>query len=156
MNLKRHNINVNFTVLFKCMAGPYKNLVVDRVDNITTIGINRPEKRNCVNLETARELQEAFKTFENDSTTTAAVLYGKGGNFSAGLDLKEISEFSNDFNFLETGNYTPKSQDGVGPMVNFFNSNFDSYGLPFFKTLFMHGRFLLIRRDLLEEYLLSL
>ncbi|CAL8109909.1 unnamed protein product [Orchesella dallaii] len=96
--------------------GSYKNLVVDKVKNITTIGINRPEKRNCVNLQTAKELQEAFKEFENDSSTTAAVLYGKGGHFSAGLDLKEISEFPNDFNFLETGNYCPKSSEGVGPM----------------------------------------
>jgi len=99
------------------LHAPYKNILVDKVDsNITTIGINRPEKRNCVNLETARELHDAFKTFENDASTPAAVLYGKGGNFSAGLDLKEISEFPSDFDFPGNPNYNPTNKDGIGPM----------------------------------------
>lgn len=45
------------------------------------------------------------------------MLYGKGGNFSAGLDLKEISEFPTDFDFVDTNNYSPRNQEGVGPMV---------------------------------------
>lgn len=96
----------------------YQNVIVDQVDSITTIGISRPDKRNCVNLATARELQHAFKSFENDSSSTAAVLYGKGGHFSSGLDLKEISEFPSDFDFVETDNYSPRNQEGVGPMVS--------------------------------------
>lgn len=104
----------------------YKNVVVERVDNITTIGLNRPDKRNCVNLATARELQYAFKSFENDSSSTAAVLYGKGGHFSAGLDLKEISEFPADFDFVETDNYSPRNQEGVGPMVGILYTSLNS------------------------------
>ena len=33
---------------------------------IMSIGINRPEKRNCVDFATADELAEAFEDFEQD------------------------------------------------------------------------------------------
>jgi len=89
---------------------------VEVVKTITTIGINRPEKRNCVNLQTARELQQAFKDFEKDNESPIAVLYGKGGTFCAGLDLKEVSEFPKEFDFLSSGNYDPLNKDGAGPM----------------------------------------
>lgn len=48
------------------------------MENIYLIGINRPEKRNAVNQATARALVAAFKNFEADSSSTAAVLYGVG------------------------------------------------------------------------------
>lgn len=85
-------------------------------DNITTICLNRPEKRNCVNLDTARELDEAIKDFENDDASPVAVLHGKD-SFCAGLDLKEVSEFPKDFDFIASKNYDPKNDDGIGPMV---------------------------------------
>ena len=36
---------------------------------IMSIGINRPEKRNCVDFATADELAEAFEDFEHDEVT---------------------------------------------------------------------------------------
>lgn len=42
------------------------------------IGINRPEKRNSIDDETASLLRKAFEDFENDNEAYAAVLYGKG------------------------------------------------------------------------------
>jgi len=42
------------------------------------IGINRPEKRNCVNEATAQQLSNAIKQFETDEEFRVAVLYGKG------------------------------------------------------------------------------
>ncbi|XP_021956995.1 short-chain-enoyl-CoA hydratase-like [Folsomia candida] len=94
-----------------------KNVLVEKVDhNITTIGLNRPEKRNCVNLETARELNEALTEFENENDSPVAVLFGKGASFCAGLDLKEVSQFPKDFDFIASKNYDPKNDDGIGPM----------------------------------------
>jgi len=43
-----------------------------------TIGINRPEKRNAVNPETAQELVRAFHQFEEEKDTFVAVLHGTG------------------------------------------------------------------------------
>ena len=58
---------------------------------ICTVIINRPESRNAVDRETATQLVEAFEDFERESTLLAAVLYGEGGNFCAGADLKAMS-----------------------------------------------------------------
>jgi len=66
-------------------------VVVEKRDNITLIGINRPEKRNCVNIETGRELKKAFDQFEADDEAKVAILHGKGGCFCAGFDLAQLA-----------------------------------------------------------------
>jgi enoyl-CoA hydratase/carnithine racemase len=58
---------------------------------VTLIGINRPDVRNSINSEAAAELSAAIDLFENDLESPIAVLYGVGGNFCAGYDLKELS-----------------------------------------------------------------
>lgn len=44
------------------------------------IGINRPEKRNCVNHATAKQLIAAFEEFNRRDDLLSAVLYGNGMN----------------------------------------------------------------------------
>lgn len=58
--------------------------------HIMIVLINRPEKRNAIDLETANEIQEAFEKFENDDSLYVAIISGKGGNFSAGADLTDL------------------------------------------------------------------
>ncbi|XP_045114002.1 probable enoyl-CoA hydratase [Portunus trituberculatus] len=65
---------------------------VEQLEGVTLIGINRPEKRNCVNTPTAEALLKAFQEFDADESSKVAVLYGVGGNFCAGYDLKEVAE----------------------------------------------------------------
>ncbi|XP_054841476.1 enoyl-CoA hydratase EchA19-like [Eublepharis macularius] len=67
------------------------NVITEIIGTVITIGINRPEARNAVNPETAQLLWQAFKSFEEDSSLTVAVLHGLGGNFCAGYDLKELA-----------------------------------------------------------------
>uniref|UniRef100_UPI00398F8087 enoyl-CoA hydratase EchA19 isoform X2 n=1 Tax=Pristiophorus japonicus TaxID=55135 RepID=UPI00398F8087 len=72
---------------------PGKNyVIIEKNGSIMTIGLNRPEVRNAVNRNTALQLLEAFTTFERDKALTAAVLYGTGGHFCAGYDLKELAQ----------------------------------------------------------------
>ena len=60
--------------------------------SIRLIGIDRPEKRNCVNHSTALQLFSAFQEFENDGEARLAILYGEGGSaFCAGYDLSEVA-----------------------------------------------------------------
>lgn len=59
---------------------------------ITTIWLNRPERRNAVDGPTAVELREAFRAFEADSEQRVAVLAGAGGTFCAGADLTVIDD----------------------------------------------------------------
>lgn len=59
---------------------------------VRIITINRPEKRNAVDGETARALYDAFKAFDSDAEAKVAVFTGADGNFCAGADLKAVSE----------------------------------------------------------------
>ncbi|XP_063228106.1 probable enoyl-CoA hydratase isoform X2 [Bacillus rossius redtenbacheri] len=67
-------------------------VIVGQVGGVTTIGINRPQKRNCINDTTVAKLLEAFSRFESDDGACVGVLYGTGGNFCAGYDLEELHE----------------------------------------------------------------
>jgi enoyl-CoA hydratase len=61
---------------------------VERAGAVSTVVGARPEPRNAVDRETARELADAFRAVEADEETCAAVLWGEGGTFCAGADLK--------------------------------------------------------------------
>ena len=51
-------------------------------ERVTVVTIERPERRNAVDFETARALFEAFERFDADPNADVAVLTGAGG-FSA-------------------------------------------------------------------------
>jgi enoyl-CoA hydratase len=65
---------------------------VERVGPITTVVLSRPERRNAVDGPTARALADAFRAFEADADARVAVLFGEGGTFCAGADLKAVAE----------------------------------------------------------------
>lgn len=67
------------------------DVIIEKIGHITTIGINRPEKRNCVDFNTATQIKDAIEQFEEDNNSSAAVLYGTGGNFCSGFDLNELA-----------------------------------------------------------------
>jgi enoyl-CoA hydratase len=73
---------------------------------VTTVIMNRPGARNAVNGPAAAELVAAFEEFDADDSASVAVLWGDGGTFCAGADLKA-------FGTPET-NQTHRS--GPGPM----------------------------------------
>jgi enoyl-CoA hydratase len=61
---------------------------VTRVDNVTTIELQRPERRNALNSELAEGLREAIDQAVADDVR-AIVLTGQGSVFCAGADLTE-------------------------------------------------------------------
>lgn len=56
-------------------------------DHVSTVILSRPQHRNAVDRATAESLAEAFREFEK-SEARVAVLWGEGGHFCAGADLK--------------------------------------------------------------------
>src|SRR5213594_971049 len=58
---------------------------------VTTIILDRPERRNAVDPPTAEALRVAFRAFDQDRTARVAVLWGAGGTFFAGYDLKAFA-----------------------------------------------------------------
>jgi enoyl-CoA hydratase len=61
---------------------------LERADAVATIVIDRPEARNALDGPDARALADAFREFESDDALRVAVLWGAGGVFCAGADLK--------------------------------------------------------------------
>ena len=58
---------------------------------VTTVILSRPERRNAIDWPTAEALARAFRAVERDREARVAVLWGAGGTFCAGADLKAIA-----------------------------------------------------------------
>src|SRR4051794_8105813 len=63
-------------------------LHVERDGPVTTLIRNRVEARNAMDPASAEALTEALLAFDRDETQSVAVLFGAGGAFCAGFDLK--------------------------------------------------------------------
>ena len=64
---------------------------VEKKGPVTTVILDRPEVRNAVDRVHADALADAFRAFEADDGAHVAVLFGDGGNFCAGADLKALA-----------------------------------------------------------------
>ncbi len=58
---------------------------------VRTVVIDRPEARNAVDAAMAEALRTAFRELEADPDAKVGVLWGAGGTFCAGYDLKEAA-----------------------------------------------------------------
>ena len=72
----------------KAQAG--EPLTIERRGPVLVLGLNRQAKRNAINDETIEALDACFSALP--AGVRAAVIHGHGPNFSAGLDLSEVSE----------------------------------------------------------------
>jgi enoyl-CoA hydratase len=79
---------------------------VERAGAVWTVVLDRPSRRNAVDRATADALAEAFRAFEADPDARVAVLWGAGGTFCAGADLKAIA----------AGEPNRVSPEGDGPL----------------------------------------
>ncbi|MEM1103860.1 MAG: enoyl-CoA hydratase family protein [Pseudomonadota bacterium] len=59
-------------------------------DNVATITLNRPERKNPLTFESYAELRDLFRTLVYVDDVRAVVLSGAGGNFSSGGDVRDI------------------------------------------------------------------
>jgi enoyl-CoA hydratase len=79
---------------------------VERDGPVYTVILSRPEARNAVDGPTGDELYSAFEEFDGDDSASVAVLWGEGGTFCAGADLKAVG----------TDRMSRLAADGRGPM----------------------------------------
>src|SRR3989454_7247049 len=61
---------------------------IEKKGRVWTVIHSRPQARNAMDPESADALVEAFTTFDRDADAAVAVLWGEGGAFCAGWDLK--------------------------------------------------------------------
>lgn len=73
-----------------------KDEVLYRVENnIAYITLNRPEKKNALNLSTCQKLLEAFEKCRNDKNVRVVLLTGTGDTFCSGGDIQEMKRALN-------------------------------------------------------------
>jgi enoyl-CoA hydratase len=71
----------------------FETLLVDVADNVATITINRPDKRNALNAAVRRELLQALDNLRGDVNARVLVITGAGDKaFIAGADIAEFAE----------------------------------------------------------------
>jgi|TARA_B110000483_G_scaffold176142_2_gene208312 enoyl-CoA hydratase/carnithine racemase len=72
----------------------YSEIIVDRRNDATWIGLNRPEVRNAFREQTLDEIAHALNETREDPTIVAVVVYGIGGHFSAGGDFHAMMKLN--------------------------------------------------------------
>ena len=71
----------------------FENLVVDRIDDLAVVTVNRPKVLNALNASTIGELREAVGTLGADGTVRAVIVTGAGKKaFVAGADIVELAQ----------------------------------------------------------------
>lgn len=67
----------------------FQTILIDKNDGVTTVTLNRPEKRNAMNPKLHREMYDVLTLLESDDETRVIVVTGAGSAFCSGMDLKE-------------------------------------------------------------------
>ena len=76
-------------------------VLVEIVDRIAWVTMNRPEKRNAINPALSFEMLEVFEALDCDDRCGALVLTGAGEAYSAGMDLREYFRATDKLNYDE-------------------------------------------------------
>ena len=92
---------------------------VEKKGRVWTVIHSRPEARNAMDPQSADALFDAFSTFDADREAAVAVLWGEGGAFCAGWDLKHGASLAGQARPLEEIAYPlderPLPQGPMGP-----------------------------------------
>ena len=65
---------------------------VERANGVATLTLNRPDKKNALDLRMIAELKQAIGDMDLASDVTIVAIRGAGKDFCAGLDLTELLE----------------------------------------------------------------
>lgn len=69
-----------------------ENVLLQIEDGVATVLLNREEKRNALDLETARELYSHMKAVADDNSVRVIVLEAAGNVFCSGGDVREMCD----------------------------------------------------------------
>ncbi|NWR06572.1 ECH1 protein, partial [Paradoxornis webbianus] len=64
--------------------------------HVLHLQLNRPHKRNAMNLQCWRELRECFQELSQDPSCRVIVVSGAGSAFTAGIDLADLASLVSD------------------------------------------------------------
>lgn len=69
----------------------YENLTVEVADAVATVTLNRPERRNAIDLDMHGELERIWLDLAADKAVRAIILTGAGSAFSTGGDIAAMA-----------------------------------------------------------------
>lgn len=73
----------------------FKNILLEKEDNLAIVTINRPKALNALNSETLADLDLVITDIENDSNIYCVIITGSGEKaFVAGADISEMKDLS--------------------------------------------------------------
>src|SRR3989440_9224167 len=76
----------------QAMPQPYETLLVERRGRVGIVTINRPDKRNALNIKTREEGAALLDELRNDASLGVVVITGAGDKaFIAGADMAEFA-----------------------------------------------------------------
>ena len=68
----------------------HDTLLLEQVQAVTVVRLNRPQALNALNSQVLQELGEVFATYERDHSKNCLILTGTEKVFAAGADIKEM------------------------------------------------------------------
>ena len=71
-------------------------IYIDRSNNIPVLMLNRPSKRNALNLEMWQSLISTLEEVNEDPSIQILVISGEGNTFCSGADISEMKEVFSD------------------------------------------------------------
>jgi enoyl-CoA hydratase/carnithine racemase len=83
------------TVMHAIAAYQYKTLQVSVTENILTVTLNRPQKKNAMSFQVVQELIAVAQRLSKDKRLRAVILNGAEGTFCAGIDLGDLNHPKN-------------------------------------------------------------
>ncbi len=72
---------------YKYGRGCYEFVLVEKVENVGIINLNRPRRANALNLTFLAEINDALTMLKEDEEVRAVMITGAGKNFCAGADI---------------------------------------------------------------------
>lgn len=74
------------------MSSSYDTLLLERIERVALITINRPEKRNALNIKTREEGAALLEALKSDESVRVVIFTGAGDKaFVAGADIAEFA-----------------------------------------------------------------
>jgi enoyl-CoA hydratase/carnithine racemase len=68
----------------------YNHFRVEKANQIATITLDRPEKRNPINVEMLKEFEAILLELRDDAASRVVIVTGSGNSFCAGADLSIV------------------------------------------------------------------